>query len=72
MASDPIEVQRRERPESGMGSRSPRYELHVRCCGIFLAADDSLETVRTNASKRGVAAQALVIYDLGAPRPLRY
>jgi len=63
-----IQVERRERPVSGMGSRSPRFELHTRCCGNFLAADDSLATVR--AHRTSIEPDKLVIYDLGEKRSL--
>lgn len=64
-----IPVVSKERPASGMGSASPRYELHTACCDIFISADDSLDVVRRNAVTHGIAdLSKLVIYDLGARR----
>ena len=64
-----IPIVNRDRPVSGMGSTSPRFELRTKCCDIFLSADNSLTTLRVNASKRGDTDPAnLVIVDLGPTR----
>lgn len=60
-----IRIEQRPRPLAGMGSASPRYELYTSCCGIFLAADNSLEQImkRGIEARDGVDSAKLVIYD---------
>jgi hypothetical protein len=63
-----IRIERRDRPKSGMGSASPRYELHTACCDICLAADSSLEQIqRLDSSARKLGPEKLVIIDYGDP-----
>ncbi len=64
-----IPIEKRDRPATGMGSASPRYELYTACCDIFLAADDSLDSIQKNADRHGVKdLSKLVIYDRGPKR----
>ncbi len=61
-----IPIVKKERPESGMGSASPQYEMHTACCDILLAADDSLEKIRDlSPSHQKIDPAKLVIHDLG-------
>lgn len=63
-----IRIEERARPKSGMGSASPRYELHTACCGICLAVDASLEKIQDlNSSQRTLDPSKLVIVDYGEP-----
>ena len=60
-----ITILPKQRPMNGMGARSPRYELYTHCCGMFLAADESVEKLKKNADRHGVDVSKLVIFDLG-------
>jgi hypothetical protein len=61
-----IPIKKYERPTTGQGSASPRYELHTKCCGLLFAADDDLAKLERGADRHGVDIAKLVIYDLGA------
>ena len=66
VVAEEIPIIQRERPTSGPGVASPRYELHTSCCDILVSADDALTILRENAKRqRNVHSSKLVIVDLG-------
>lgn len=64
-----LKIEKRARPQSGMGAASPRFELRTICCDIWIASNPKLATLE-DVALRGPhrdKLDKLVIVDLGAP-----